>query len=188
MLDENKCLSRMDAPFVSLRLNLNSLLSLIGAQFFASIHPQKRKKKNLCFDAKDGYSRRSRRSKVKILAPKMDPPTFSKRAYLVESSSGGDHFYVQRNLDLTLQHTNHFKVYKLLLDEQSGEVMDRIEEKSLGGDTFFVGTNYSMSFSISTAAKFPGCQPNFIYFTPDYFEAGVFSESYRPLDVGVFNV
>uniref|UniRef100_A0A7N2MSV9 F-box domain-containing protein n=1 Tax=Quercus lobata TaxID=97700 RepID=A0A7N2MSV9_QUELO len=65
--------------------------------------------------------RRSRRSKVKILAPKMDPPTFSKRAYLVESSSGGDHFYVQRNLDLTLQHTNHFKVYKLLLDEQSGE-------------------------------------------------------------------
>ena len=123
----------------------------------------------LCFDAKDGYSRRSRRSKVKILAPKTDPPTFSKREYLVKSSSGGDLFYVQRNLDLTLQHTNHFKVYKLLLDEQSGEVMDRIEEKSLGGDTFFVGTNYSKSFSISTAAKFPGCQPNSIYFTPDYF-------------------
>ncbi|KAK7824608.1 hypothetical protein CFP56_034261, partial [Quercus suber] len=68
-----------------------------------------------------------RRSKVKILAPRMDPPTYSIRAYLVGSSYGRDHFYVQRNLDHTLQHTTHFKVYKLRLGEQSGEVMDRIE-------------------------------------------------------------
>ena len=86
----------------------------------------------------------------------MDPPKYSKRAYayLVESSNGGELFYVQRNLDHTLQHTTHFKVYKLRLDEQCGEVMDRIEVKSLGDDTFFVGTNYSMSVSGSAAAKF----------------------------------
>ena len=70
----------------------------------------------------------------------MDPPTYSKRAYLVESSYGRDLFYVQRILDHTLLHTTHFKVYKLRLDDQSGEVMDRIEVKSLGDDTFFVGT------------------------------------------------
>ena len=118
----------------------------------------------LCFNAKDGYC--IRRSKVKIVAPKMDPPTYSKRAYayLVESSNGGELFYVQRNLDHTLQHTTHFKVYKLRLDEQCGEVMDRIEVKSLGDGTFFVavGTNYSMSVSVSAAEKFSGCQPNSI--------------------------
>ena len=90
-----------------------------------------------------------RRSKVK-----MDPPTYSKRAYLVESSYGRELFYVQRILDHTLHHTTHFKVYKLRLDDQSGEVMDRIEVKSLGDDTFFVGTNYSKSVSGSAAAKF----------------------------------
>ena len=139
------------------------------------------------FNVKDCNSSESELPELTILASEVYPPTYSDRAYLVESS-GGDLFYVQRNLDQNedyrLQLTEHFKVYKLRLDEQSGKVMERIELKSLGDDTLFVGDNYSMAVS---AANFPGCQPNSIYFTHDYIDVTGFNESYTPHDVGVFN-
>uniref|UniRef100_A0A2N9FBD4 DUF295 domain-containing protein n=1 Tax=Fagus sylvatica TaxID=28930 RepID=A0A2N9FBD4_FAGSY len=142
----------------------------------------------VCFNVEEGNSIESELPKARILAPKMNPPTYSDRAYLVESS-GGDLLYVHRKLDKNedyrLQITNHFKVYKLRLDEQSGKVMERVELESLGDDTLFVGDNNSMSVS---AANFPGCQPNSIYFTHDYIDCTGFNEFYRPHDVGVFNV
>uniref|UniRef100_A0A2N9FAR1 KIB1-4 beta-propeller domain-containing protein n=1 Tax=Fagus sylvatica TaxID=28930 RepID=A0A2N9FAR1_FAGSY len=93
--------------------------------------------------------------------------------------------HLDQNEDYRLQLTDHFKVYKLRLDEQSGKVMERIELKSLGDDTLFVGDNYSMAVS---AANFPGCQPNSIYFTHDYIDVTGFNESYTPHDLGVFNM
>ena len=102
---------------------------------------------------------------------------------------GGDLFYVHRKLDKNedyrLKLTGVFKVYKLLLHEQSGKVMERVELESLGDDTLFVGDNNSMAVS---AANLPGCQPNSIYFTHDYIDWIRFNKSYRPHDVGVFNV
>ena len=142
----------------------------------------------VCFNVEDGNSSESDLPKLTILAPKMDPPRYSDRAYLVESS-GGDLFYVHRKLDKNedyrLKLTGVFKVYKLLLHEQSGKVMERVELESLGDDTLFVGDNNSMAVS---AANLPGCQPNSIYFTHDYIDWIRFNKSYRPHDVGVFNV
>jgi|UniRef100_A0A2N9GZ80 hypothetical protein len=141
-----------------------------------------------CFNVKDGNSIESELANVRILAPNMDPPRYSDRAYLVESS-GGDLLYVHRKLDKNedyiLQITDHFKVYKLRLHEQSGKVMERVELESLGDDTLFVGDNNSMSVS---AANFPGCQPNSIYFTHDYIDCTRFNNFYQPHDVGIFNV
>uniref|UniRef100_A0A2N9F324 KIB1-4 beta-propeller domain-containing protein n=1 Tax=Fagus sylvatica TaxID=28930 RepID=A0A2N9F324_FAGSY len=134
-------------------------------KFILSVDPASTPNNYVVVAIYDGNSSESDLPKLTILAPKMDPP----RMKIISCKLTGD----------------HFKVYKLRLHEQSGKVMERVELESLGDDTLFVGDNNSMSVS---AANLPGCQPNSIYFTHDYIDWIRFNKSYRPHDVGVFNV
>jgi hypothetical protein len=48
-----------------------------------------------------------------------------------------------------------FEVYKLVLDDKSGRVVERVKVKNIGDDALFLGDN---NHSISASANdFPGC-------------------------------
>uniref|UniRef100_A0A7N0T6B0 F-box protein n=1 Tax=Kalanchoe fedtschenkoi TaxID=63787 RepID=A0A7N0T6B0_KALFE len=80
--------------------------------------------------------------------------------------------------------TKSFSVYKLKLDKSTGDVMERIETKSLDGDAFFVGDNASVSFP---ATCFPGCKSNCIYFT-DCYMYNDYNEPFGSEDVMCYGV
>ncbi|XP_059629200.1 putative F-box protein At5g55150 [Cornus florida] len=130
---------------------------------------------------KDG---KSKAPQVKEIAPQTNAD--SQRTYLVESSSG-DLLLVQRFLKVgdDLQHaTSGFKVFKLLLEQfEQGQAM-RVEVKNLGGDTLFLGDNQSICVS---ACKWPGCQPDSIYYTDDYIEI-LARLPHGRRDIGIFNI
>ncbi|WRX27495.1 Domain unknown function DUF295 - like 10 [Theobroma cacao] len=108
-------------------------------------------------------------------------------AYLVESSTG-DLFSIKKEIDVEDYHpcahfTKNFKVFKLVLDDQSGRLLEK-EAKNMNGDVVFVGDNHTLAVS---ALDFPEGQPNSIYFTDDYYIA----TEYWPLgprDIGFFNM
>ncbi|XP_059638190.1 uncharacterized protein LOC132280089 isoform X1 [Cornus florida] len=108
--------------------------------------------------------------------------------YLVESSSG-DLFLVQRFVDYDVdddfQHTtDDFLVFKVLLQKINEKSWpEQVEVKSLGGDTL-LGDNRSICVS---ASKWPGCQPNSIYYTDDYIDFKLHPLHGRH-DIGIFNV
>ncbi|KAK6275015.1 hypothetical protein POUND7_004724 [Theobroma cacao] len=110
------------------------------------------------------------------------------RAYLVESSKG-DLFSIKKKIEFEDSRdysyfTKSFKVFKLVLDDQSGKLLEEKEVKNIDGDVVFVGDNQTC---VVSALDFPEGQPNSIYFTDDYF---IFT-GYWPLgprDNGVFNM
>ncbi|XP_059627438.1 uncharacterized protein LOC132270267 [Cornus florida] len=106
--------------------------------------------------------------------------------YLVESSSG-ELLLVQRLLEIgdDSQHaTLGFKVFKMLLDQfEEGSHM-LVEVKDLGGDTLFLGDNHSICVS---ASKWPGCEPNSIYYTDDYIDYICYPPSGRR-DMVIFDI
>ncbi|EOY25615.1 Cyclin F-box [Theobroma cacao] len=140
------------------------------------------------FDVNDGFDDNLESPKVKILMPacrKVEDNIDS--AYLVESSTG-DLFSIKKEIDVEDYHpcahfTKNFKVFKLVLDDQSGRLLEK-EVKNMNGDVVFVGDNHTLAVS---ALDFPEGQPNSIYFTDDYYIA----TEYWPLgprDIGFFNM
>ncbi|XP_059635614.1 F-box protein At2g17036-like [Cornus florida] len=130
--------------------------------------------------------RESKAPQVQVIAPPTNLQ--SERNYLVESSSG-DLLLVHRNIDYDLpdlQHTTFdFKVFKVLLQKTDKKVWaKRVEVNNLGGDTMFLGDNHSICVS---ASKWPGCQPNSIYYTDDYIDIKLHPLHGRR-DLGIFNV
>ncbi|XP_059669576.1 F-box protein At2g17036-like [Cornus florida] len=125
-------------------------------------------------------------AQVKVIAPKTN--VRNERTYLVESSNG-DLLLVQRIIKYddknSCQHeTLGFKVFKLLLEQLEQGWPKRVEMKSLDGDTLFLGDNHSISVS---ASKWPGCQPNSIYYTDDYIDLN-FHPPFGRCDIGIFNI
>ncbi|XP_062157994.1 F-box protein SKIP23-like [Alnus glutinosa] len=123
----------------------------------------------------------------KILAPAdLD---YTDRTYLVETS-GGNLLLVRRLIDsfpfgLSCQGmTSCFEVYKLVLDDESGKVVERVKVKNIGDDVLFLGDNQSISVS---AFHFPGCHPNSIYYTDDYIDTKPYYPN-GPIDMGIFNL
>ncbi|XP_059431515.1 F-box protein At2g17036-like [Corylus avellana] len=127
-------------------------------------------------------------NKKNVLAPQDLEHAY--QTYLVETSNG-DLFLLRRFFDedslseqIPQSITGYFTVHKLVLDDESGRVVERVEVKNIGDDAFFVGDNQSISISTS---DFPYCQPNSIYYTDDY----IFTRPYFPdgaIDMGIFNL
>ncbi|XP_061993250.1 F-box protein At2g26160-like [Rosa rugosa] len=89
------------------------------------------------------------------------------QAYLVESTKG-HLWHVQRcsigvtQFDGNVLFEEGFRVYKVVFSDTDGCMVKHVEVKTIGDEALFIGKNYSVSVS---ASKFPGCQPNSIYYT-----------------------
>ncbi|KAL4326419.1 hypothetical protein GQ457_11G003810 [Hibiscus cannabinus] len=131
----------------------------------------------------------SRPPKLKVFVR----PNFStNRSYLVKSSMENLYsIHRYRNLDYDLEDdeidtpdtTDMFKVFKLVLDDESGELVEKRKVNHIDGDIVFLGDNQSLSVS---ALDFPQGQPNSIYFTDDIFELGY--SLFGPQDIGIFHL
>ncbi|BFG17314.1 hypothetical protein CerSpe_035880 [Prunus speciosa] len=66
-------------------------------------------------------------------------------------------------------HTVSFMVFKLVLNEDDGSVMQHVQLKNIKDEALFVGTNHSVSV---LASNFPKCQLNSIYYTDDWIDFG----------------
>jgi hypothetical protein len=90
---------------------------------------------------------------------------YAYETYLVETYSG-DLSMLRRFFDSCLPGgqgmTGCFEVYKLVLDDESGGVVERVKVKNVGDDALFLEENHSISVSVS---DFPGCRPNSICYT-----------------------
>jgi hypothetical protein len=120
-----------------------------------------------------------------ILAPRDLEYAFG--TYLVEISNG-DLLLLRRFFETYLPGgqgmSDYFRVHKLVLDDESGRVVERVEINNIGDDALFVGDNQSICISTS---DFPDCKPNSIYYTDDY----VITHPYipdGPIDMGIFNL
>uniref|UniRef100_A0A7N1A1J3 KIB1-4 beta-propeller domain-containing protein n=1 Tax=Kalanchoe fedtschenkoi TaxID=63787 RepID=A0A7N1A1J3_KALFE len=103
--------------------------------------------------------------------------------YIAESTSG-DLYAFRRRLELRGITTKIFKVLKLELHPESGDLIRYDEVNTLNGDAIFVGENYSVSFE---ASKYGGCVPNSIYFIDDFW-IGDGHRSNELEDSGIYNV
>ncbi|PIA45994.1 hypothetical protein AQUCO_01600335v1 [Aquilegia coerulea] len=113
-------------------------------------------------------------------------PLIPSKRYLVESS--GQLLQILRFTDYNEDENAHgyyyyfndgFYVFKL-----NPIKLKWIKIDSLQGRVLFLGNN--SSFAIS-AFDFPGCKPNTIYFTDDYYE-GYHEQQFGPHDIGIFNI
>ncbi|XP_021298512.1 uncharacterized protein LOC110427350 [Herrania umbratica] len=142
------------------------------------------------FDVNDNLDDNLKSPEVKILmSTSQRLEDYIDRAYLVESSKG-DLFSIKKKVyfedydDICAYFTKSFKVFKLVLDDQSGKFLEEKEVKNIEGDIVFVGDNHTLAVS---ALDFPEGQPNSIYFTDDFFIA----TAYWPLgprDNGYFSM
>ena len=80
--------------------------------------------------------------------------------------------------------TGYFEVYKLVLNDESGKVVKRVEVKNIGDDALFLGDNYFISI---LASAFSRCHPNSIYYTDDYLDTMPYYPN-GPIDMGIFNL
>jgi hypothetical protein len=107
--------------------------------------------------------------------------------YLVEISNG-DLLLLRRFFETYLAGgqgmSDYFRVHKLVLDDESGSVVERVEINNIGDDALFVGDNQSICISTS---DFPDCKPNSIYYTDDYVIAHPYIPD-GPIDMGIFNL
>ncbi|CAL8995246.1 unnamed protein product [Prunus brigantina] len=61
-------------------------------------------------------------------------------------------------------YTVSFMVFKLVLNEDDGSVMQHVQLKNIEDEALFVGTNHSVSV---VSSNFPKCQPNSVYRSMD---------------------
>ncbi|XP_071725129.1 uncharacterized protein [Rutidosis leptorrhynchoides] len=121
---------------------------------------------------------------VKILVdPGIHESTWKNKVYLVESSKG-ELLLVERYYDNWANWTKTFKVFNLVIDNEDGHLIDKVELKSLDGDGLFLGQNYSMSIS---DMNFLENQRDSIYYTDDFERL---SRDHHPgdRDIGIFRV
>lgn len=78
--------------------------------------------------------------------------------------------------------TLHFHIYILDEDLEEWVAVDHI---GIGGQALFIGGSESTSVS---AAKFPGCEGDSIYFTDDYWERVDEDYLYGGHDIGVYDI
>ncbi|XVF18522.1 hypothetical protein REPUB_Repub11eG0029300 [Reevesia pubescens] len=141
------------------------------------------------FDVNDKSSTTS--PKLKILKPR-DPVSksnCSNRIYLVESSKGNlysihKHLDFEKEVHIAAHFTKKFRVFKWVLDDQTGELLEKKEVKSLDGDIVFVGDNGTLAVS---SLVFPQGQPNSIYYTDDYFDIVPY-QPFGAREIGIFNL
>ncbi|KAL6190134.1 hypothetical protein ACLB2K_036533 [Fragaria x ananassa] len=95
-------------------------------------------------------------SRLRVFRPHISNPFDKYQAHIVESTKG-DLWHV-----LTCGET--FKVYNVVFSDADGSMVKHVEVETIGDEALFLGKNYSFSLS---ASKFPGCQPNSIYYTGD---------------------
>ncbi|KAJ1387301.1 hypothetical protein SESBI_40123 [Sesbania bispinosa] len=108
------------------------------------------------------------------------------KVYLVKSLEG-DLWMVERFMhfyhsgeDVYMNITKSFQVYKLKLDDQSGELLERKKLESLGDNVLFVGCGDSISVS---ASYFSNClQKDSIYYTSEYADRSFVLEFYNVKD------
>ncbi|KAK8602393.1 hypothetical protein V6N12_052202 [Hibiscus sabdariffa] len=81
--------------------------------------------------------------------------------------------------------TKRFRVFKLVLDDENGELLEKKEVNHMDGDIVFVGNNGTLAVS---ALDFPEGQPDSIYFTDDNFTDEVQYEPFGPQDNGIFHL
>ncbi|PIA27539.1 hypothetical protein AQUCO_07600005v1 [Aquilegia coerulea] len=116
-----------------------------------------------------------------IERPSINP--YADKRYLVESDGGLLQILRTLKNEVGSSTSNFFpggfKVYRLDSVE-----LKWIETNNLSGRMLFLGRNSSMSL---LASDFPGCIPNSIYFTDDYF-GGYYMKLEGPYDMGVFNI
>ncbi|GMJ11413.1 hypothetical protein HRI_004810500 [Hibiscus trionum] len=115
---------------------------------------------------------------------------YSDGAYLVKSSMG-NLYSIHKHVDFeemeeydNAHSTKRFDVFKLILDEENGKLLEKKEVNHIDGDIVFVGDNKTLAVS---ALDFPQGQPDSIYFTDDYF----YMNSYKPFgprDIGIFHL
>jgi hypothetical protein len=126
-------------------------------------------------------------NEIKILVP--NDLEYAIQTYLVETCSGDlllvRRFFDGNNSNNRLQAmTGSFKVYKFVLDDQTEQVVERVEVKNIGDNVLFLGDNDSISV---LASKFPGCQPNSIYYTDDYIDTKPYYPNWA-VDMGIYNL
>ncbi|TYH14692.1 hypothetical protein ES288_A06G240800v1 [Gossypium darwinii] len=115
----------------------------------------------------------SKPPKLNTLVPKIRRlENHSFRVYLVKSSMG--------NLYSIHKHL----VFKLILDNENGKLLEKKEVESIDGDKVFVGDNKTLAVS---ALNFPEGQPNSIYFTDDFIDRDAY-EILGPRDIGIFHL
>ncbi|GMJ11414.1 hypothetical protein HRI_004810600 [Hibiscus trionum] len=125
-----------------------------------------------------------------LLESKLIRKEDSDQGYLVKSSLG-NLYSIHKYVDLeeteeeNLAHsTKKFDVFKLILDEENGKLLEKQEVNHIDGDIVFVGDNKTLALS---ALDFPQGQPNSIYFTDDFFYANSY-EPFGPRDIGIFHL
>ncbi|KAL4296912.1 hypothetical protein GQ457_12G019580 [Hibiscus cannabinus] len=111
-----------------------------------------------------------------------DEPDWSNQIYLVKSSMG-NLYSIHKYLDIDAHSTKRFDVFKLIFDEENGNLLGKKEVHHIDGDIVFVGDNKTLAVS---ALDFPEGQPNSIYFTDDYFYNAY--EPFGPRDIGIFHL
>ncbi|KAF9609276.1 hypothetical protein IFM89_014470 [Coptis chinensis] len=97
--------------------------------------------------------------------------------YLVELS--GDLLLIR---DFVVESVYHDRFLVFKLDQLE---VKWIKVKSLGGHSLFLGANSPLSLP---AVEFPGCKPDCIYFTDDYYLNCMTSHGVGPRDMGVFSL
>ncbi|XP_059431542.1 uncharacterized protein LOC132165053 [Corylus avellana] len=83
--------------------------------------------------------------------------------------------------------TGYFKVHKLVLDDESGRLVEREEVKNIGDDALYVGDNQSISISTSDFLDCWPNGPNSIYYTDDYITAYEYNPNVL-IDMSIFNL
>uniref|UniRef100_A0A7N0T1G6 KIB1-4 beta-propeller domain-containing protein n=1 Tax=Kalanchoe fedtschenkoi TaxID=63787 RepID=A0A7N0T1G6_KALFE len=127
---------------------------------------------------------------IRLLSNLERPISFdSYNFYLVESSNMDlllveRHREEEQNRDRPIKLTLRFKVYKLRTDGLSRKITGKIEVGSLNDDALFIGDNMSFSFPV---ASFPGCEPDHIYFSDDFYYGDYFEPDGAD-DIGSFNM
>ncbi|KAK8706864.1 hypothetical protein V6N13_057939 [Hibiscus sabdariffa] len=147
----------------------------------------------LSFDVNgiDGTSKSPKWNKLLIDADEYEQlgKKTSFRIYLVMSSMGNlysIHKYLdfERKGGIEAHSTKRFDVFKLILDEENGKLLEKKEVNHIDGDIVFVGDNKTLAVS---ALVFPQGQPNSIYFTDDFFYSNAY-EPFGPRDIGIFHL
>ncbi|VVA17392.1 PREDICTED: F-box [Prunus dulcis] len=129
-----------------------------------------------------GFDITSQSNSDEKLVAKRRAPDHPQKTYLVNPNEK-ELWMVHKHIDIEddkTQVTYEFKIFEL--DYEKGKWSAK---KTLGDVALFLGDNSSISV---LASKFPGCQPNCIYFSHDDTRVAHDVGPHGPHDFGVYNV
>ncbi|KAG8487679.1 hypothetical protein CXB51_018626 [Gossypium anomalum] len=91
---------------------------------------------------------------------------------------------LRRLVKVSVHWTTKFTIFKLILDDENGKLLEKKEVESIDGDIVFVGDNRTLAV---LALDFPEGRPNSIYFTDDFIDRDTY-EILGPRDIGIFHL